>query len=147
MKIRTFVTGRSVTLASSVIGLLAFGCLAYAVSAKRFLQEQKPTERQEAQLSSGAKETSLGFLVRAELRRGTQITFPAPPSAPGNERAAHNGPVAGDKGTLLLKLHFELGHGGCVKLDRDRLLLEDGDEHSYRYGGWWVEDAQYSVCG
>jgi hypothetical protein len=66
----------------------------------------------------------------------------------------HNGPVARNKGKTLLVLHFELQLTQCARLDREILVVrgkiarqdEEKDSEPYRYGGWWVEDAKYTVC-
>ncbi len=100
----------------------------------------------------GIVETRAGFLVKAELRDGTIITFPAVPNQP--QDVPYNGPVGANKGKKLLVLHFELRLLQCVRLDREILEVrekaggevEEGSQE-YRYGGWWVENAKYSLCG
>lgn len=102
------------------------------------------------------RETRAGFLVKAEMRNGAIITFPAAPNQQGD--VPHNAPVARNKGKTLLVLHFELRLKQCARLDREVMLVreelatesQEGNGlggKTYRYGGWWVEDAKYSLCG
>lgn len=109
-----------------------------------------PTARPETQ------ETGAGYLVKAETRNSAIITFPAAPALA--QDVPHNGPVGRNKGKTLLVLHFELRHAECVRLDREALVVRENlaketqegavsQGRSYRYGGWWVEDAKYSLCG
>lgn len=116
-------------------------------------------KQRNAPLPQGSNRTLAGFLVKAELRNGAQITFPAPPSLsiPGvhsSMEVPHNGPVARNKGKTLLVLYFELQLTQCARLDREILVVrgkiatqdEEKDSELYRYGGWWVEDAKYTLC-
>ena len=116
-------------------------------------------KQRNAPLPQERNRTLVGFLVKAELRNGAQITFPAPPSLsiPGAHSALevpHNGPVARNKGKTLLVLYFKLQLTQCAQLDREVLVVrgkiakQDQEENSevYSYGGWWVEDAKYTLC-
>lgn len=107
-------------------------------------------------LQQGLNETVAGYLVKAELRNSAQITFPGAPSQPIKD-VPHNGPVGRNKGKTLLILHFELRHAQCVRLDHGVLVVrqnlaqetQEGDVPDgkiYRYGGWWVEEARYTLC-
>lgn len=97
------------------------------------------------------RETRAGYLVKAEMRNSAIITFPAAPSQPGD--VPHNAPVARNKGKTLLVLHFELRLKQCARLDREVEVVGENLEgngpegKTYRYGGWWVEDAKYTLCG
>ncbi len=84
----------------------------------------------------------------AERRSATQITQPDPPNRQVVEGRSfpHNEPVAARKDTILLILHFEVPPRLCPLLDRQRLLVKDGEGKSYQYGGWRVDDAQYTLC-
>lgn len=113
-------------------------------------QQVPPTVRPET------RETRAGYLLKAETRNSATITFPAAPTQPRD--VPHNAPVARNKGKTLLVLHFELRHAECVPLDREVLVVrenlsketQEGDVpggKTYRYGGWWVEQARYTLCG
>jgi hypothetical protein len=123
-------------------------CIICATGVALASQQVPPTVRPET------RETRAGYLVKAETRNSAIITFPAAPA----QDVPHNGPVARNKGKTLLVLHFELRHAECVPLDREVMLVRenlaketqegDGTEgRKYRYGGWWVEDARYTLCG
>jgi hypothetical protein len=116
-------------------------------------QQVPPTVR------PGNRETLAGYLVKAEMRSGAIITFPGAPKSP-NERwdPASNGPVARNKGKTLLVLHFEVRLKQCVRLDREVMVVRENlatenqegnglEGKTYRYDGWWVEDAKYKLCG
>ena len=100
----------------------------------------------------GNNRTLAGFLVKAELRNGVQITFPAAPSL--SKDVPHNGPVARNRGKTLIVLFFVLQLTQCARLDREILVVrgkaakQDQEEGSelYRYGGWWVQNVKYAVC-
>jgi hypothetical protein len=103
----------------------------------------------------GIPETRAGFLVKAETRNGAVITFPAAPNQ--SEDVPHNAPVARNKGKTLLVLQFELRLKKCARLEREVLVVRENlaetqegnapEDKIYRYGGWWVENAKYSLCG
>jgi len=136
------------TLSNLVLGIICVTGVGLAS------QQVPPTVRPET------RETRAGYIVKAETRNSAIITFPAaptrPPTQPGD--VPHNAPVARNKGKTLLVLHFELRHAECVGLDREVLVVrenlatqtQDGnvpEGRTYRYGGWWVEDARYTLCG
>lgn len=107
----------------------------------------------------GNRETRAGFLVKAEMRNGAIITFPGAPKSVNPEwDPPSNRPVARNKGKTILVLHFELRLKQCAKLDRELMavrenLATDSQEgngpegKTYLYGGWWVENAKYTLCG
>jgi hypothetical protein len=108
-------------------------------------QEPFPRKTPPPRAAGRGEETALGFIIKAELRLSAQITFPAAPTQPKD--IPHNGPIARNKGMALLILHFELQHGHCVPLSRDTVLVKDGNDKTYSYGGWWVDQAKYTLCG
>ncbi|HYL65319.1 MAG TPA: hypothetical protein VE077_22100 [Candidatus Methylomirabilis sp.] len=104
----------------------------------------------------GNRETRAGYLVKAEMRNGAIITFPA--AANQSMDVPSNGPVARNKGKTLLVLHFELQLKHCARLEREVMVVRENlatesqegnglEGKTYRYGGWWVEDAKYALCG
>ena len=104
----------------------------------------------------GNRETLAGFLVKAEMRNGAIITFPAAPNQQMD--VPSNGPVARNKGMTLLVLHFEVHLKQCVRLEREVMVVRENlaaesqegnglEAKTYRYGGWWVENAKYALCG
>jgi hypothetical protein len=105
----------------------------------------------------GRRETTVGTLVKAELRKVAHITIPDPPSAPQvpGRSTSSNRPVAAEKGTALLVLRFELGPSDWALIDQRRLVVREkqvegeGEKagKTYTLGGWWVEDAQYEGGG
>lgn len=105
--------------------------------------------------SPGNRETLAGFLVKAETRSGAIITFPAAANHPMD--VPSNGPVARNQGKTLLVLHFEVHLKQCVRLDREVMVVRENltenqegnglEAKTYRYGGWWVEQAKYALCG
>jgi|SRR5215472_370460 len=108
-------------------------------------------KQRNAPLPHGSNRTLAGFLVKAELRNGVQITFPAAPNL--SIDVPHNGPVARNKGKTLLVLYFELQLTQCARLNREIMVVrrktanqDEGDSTLYRYGAWWVEDAKYTTC-
>lgn len=141
---------------SSPFGAFSFSLIAmFALSATMRAQIGPPPKTLPPR--QGPTQTALGYLIRAEITRGTQITFPAPHDRLGRkEGIERNGPVASAKGKSLLVLHFEVTRSQCLRLDRDVLLVKSGETDRkgegsgggkvYRYGGWWVDDAQYSIC-
>jgi hypothetical protein len=110
-----------------------------------------------ARSQEGRRETTVGTLVKAELRKVAHITIPDPPSAPQvpGRSTSSNRPVAAEKGTALLVLRFELGPGDWALIDQRRLVVREkqvggvGEKagKTYTLGGWWVEDAQYEGGG
>jgi hypothetical protein len=124
-------------------------CIICATGVALASQQGEPPVRQ------GISETRAGYLVKAELRSGAVITFPAAPNQPMD--VPHNAPIARNKGKTLLVLHFELRLTKCARLDREVLVIrenvaretQEGDVPEgkiYRYGGWWVENAKYTLC-
>lgn len=124
-------------------------CISCATGIAFASQKASPPVRQ------GINETRAGYLVKAELRNSALITFPATPNQPMD--VPHNAPVGRNKGKTLLVLQFEVTSNGCVPLDREVLVVrqnlaketQEGDVPEgkiYRYGGWWVEDARYTLC-
>ena len=125
-------------------------CILCATGIAFASQKGSPPVRQ------GINETHASFLVKAELHNSAMITFPATPNQPMD--VPHNGPVARNKGKTLLVFQFEVTGTRCVPLDREVLVVrenlaketQEGDASEgkiYRYGGWWVEDARYTLCG
>jgi hypothetical protein len=128
----------------------AIFCVICATAVALASQQVPPPARQ------GVSNTLVGYLVKAELRSGAQITFPAAPNQP--QDVPHNAPVARNKGKTLLVLHFELRLTRCARLDREALVVRENlanetqegnvpEAKIYRYGGWWVQGAKYVLCG
>jgi hypothetical protein len=112
-------------------------------------QEPGPRKTPPSRQAGRGEETAVGYIMRAELRNSAVITMPSPPAFPATPQAgsAHNEPVARNKGMTLLVLHFQVTHGHCIPLNREVLLVKDGNDKTYSYGGWRVESAEYSLCG
>lgn len=94
------------------------------------------------------------------MRNSAIVTLPGAPKSAENPRwdPPSNGPVARNKGKTLLVLHFELRVKQCARLDREVMVVRENiaaenqegnglEAKTYRYGGWWVEEAKYTPCG
>ena len=100
------------------------------------VQSWPPTPQ--LKLPLGLRKTVVGILVKVDRAKHADITLARDPRMFGPTRRQH---VIAPRGTILLVLHFEVGR--FFRLDRERLLVRDGEGETYKYGGWEIDDLNY----
>ncbi len=95
--------------------------------------------------ASGGRQTSIGMLMKGHWRRNTRITEAFPPSRRIPDVTPASLFVTAPKDHYLIVLNFAAPRD-CIELDRRRLIVKDGEDKSYQYGGWQVDGDQYRHC-